>query len=324
MLCAFVCVSLGLKKPGDFTVSEGHGYPLVLILLSVCDGARVRHRRPTGLGPALLDSRISTDWAHCGGCRARSVIKGRPALWSPARVERARPFSGSQHGRCEHNRSLVPSTRGAWPGGRALRYYKRKKRRRRTARKEEEEDRGENRRREEKRRAWPGGGALRCCRREKRRRRIEERREEAKRREERSWLELIKIRISFFMLWLSRVFKQEVMFLVFSRWHCWGNQIVKQKPSEGGGGGVEARNFTVSEGHRHPLVWNYFLQNWLSHTSYAKIHVILLKCDNAIENIQLLMSWRVFFFFGLKICIKCEKIYDFIYHFFFGGGQKSH
>jgi hypothetical protein len=25
-----VCVSLGLKKLGDFTVSEGHGYPLVL------------------------------------------------------------------------------------------------------------------------------------------------------------------------------------------------------------------------------------------------------------------------------------------------------
>jgi hypothetical protein len=24
-----VCVSLGLKKPGDFTVSEGHGYSLV-------------------------------------------------------------------------------------------------------------------------------------------------------------------------------------------------------------------------------------------------------------------------------------------------------
>jgi hypothetical protein len=29
LLCAFVCLSLGLKKPGDFTVSEGHGYPLV-------------------------------------------------------------------------------------------------------------------------------------------------------------------------------------------------------------------------------------------------------------------------------------------------------
>jgi hypothetical protein len=28
LLCAFVCVSLGLKKPGDFTVSEGHGHPL--------------------------------------------------------------------------------------------------------------------------------------------------------------------------------------------------------------------------------------------------------------------------------------------------------
>ncbi len=24
-----MCLSLGLKKPGDFTVSEGHGYPLV-------------------------------------------------------------------------------------------------------------------------------------------------------------------------------------------------------------------------------------------------------------------------------------------------------
>jgi hypothetical protein len=24
-----VCISLGLKKPGDFTVSEGHGLPLV-------------------------------------------------------------------------------------------------------------------------------------------------------------------------------------------------------------------------------------------------------------------------------------------------------
>jgi len=61
-------------------------------------------------------------------------------------VERARPFSGSQHGQCGHSRSLVPSTGGA----------------------------------------WPRGGALRCCKREKRRRRTEERREEEKRREERS------------------------------------------------------------------------------------------------------------------------------------------
>jgi hypothetical protein len=29
--CAPPCVSLGLKKPGHFTVSEGHGYPLVLM-----------------------------------------------------------------------------------------------------------------------------------------------------------------------------------------------------------------------------------------------------------------------------------------------------
>jgi hypothetical protein len=29
LLCAFVCVFLGLKKPRDFTMSEGHRYPLV-------------------------------------------------------------------------------------------------------------------------------------------------------------------------------------------------------------------------------------------------------------------------------------------------------
>jgi hypothetical protein len=28
------CVSLGLKKPGDFTVFEGHGYPLVKVMPS--------------------------------------------------------------------------------------------------------------------------------------------------------------------------------------------------------------------------------------------------------------------------------------------------
>ncbi len=31
LFCAFVCVSLGLKKPGDFTMSKGHGYPLVIL-----------------------------------------------------------------------------------------------------------------------------------------------------------------------------------------------------------------------------------------------------------------------------------------------------
>ncbi len=194
----------------------------ILIFLFVCHGARVRHKRPTGPGPAFPDSRISTDRARRGGCRARSVTKGRPALWSPARVERARPFSGSQHGGSV-----------AWRRSAALLQ----------AREEEEEDRGEKRRREE--------------------RGLEEERYAAaserkggggQRREERSWLELIKIRISFFLLRLSRVFKQEVLSLVFFRWRCWGNQIVKQKPGGGGGGGVEARDFTVSEGHGHPLV----------------------------------------------------------------------
>jgi hypothetical protein len=32
----FVCVSLGLKKPGDFIVSEGHGYPLVFFKFIGC------------------------------------------------------------------------------------------------------------------------------------------------------------------------------------------------------------------------------------------------------------------------------------------------
>jgi hypothetical protein len=30
-----MCVSLGLKKLGDFTVSEGHGYPLVYIYIYI-------------------------------------------------------------------------------------------------------------------------------------------------------------------------------------------------------------------------------------------------------------------------------------------------
>jgi hypothetical protein len=44
-----LCVPLGLKKPGDFTVSKGHGHPLVLLnwfpwqnshlkLWMICDG----------------------------------------------------------------------------------------------------------------------------------------------------------------------------------------------------------------------------------------------------------------------------------------------
>jgi hypothetical protein len=30
-ISASVCVSLGLKNSGDFTVAEGHGYPLVFL-----------------------------------------------------------------------------------------------------------------------------------------------------------------------------------------------------------------------------------------------------------------------------------------------------
>jgi hypothetical protein len=40
----------------------------------------VRHRRPTGLGLAFSHSRIFTDQARRGGCRAGSVTKGQPGL----------------------------------------------------------------------------------------------------------------------------------------------------------------------------------------------------------------------------------------------------
>ncbi len=72
----------------------------------------VTERRP---GPAQ-NSRTLGFWLTgpaVGVCWAGSVIKGRPALWCPARVEWARPFSDSQHRRCEHSHSLVPSTGGA-------------------------------------------------------------------------------------------------------------------------------------------------------------------------------------------------------------------
>ncbi len=32
LFCAFVCLSLSLKKLGDFTMFEGHGYPLVVLI----------------------------------------------------------------------------------------------------------------------------------------------------------------------------------------------------------------------------------------------------------------------------------------------------
>ncbi len=122
----------------------------ILILLSVCHGARVCHRRPTGLGPALPDSRISTDRARRGGCQAGSVTEGRPALWSPAQVERAQPFSGSQHRRCRHGRSLVASMGGTWLGGGALHCCRREKRKRTEEKREEEERREEEKRKKER------------------------------------------------------------------------------------------------------------------------------------------------------------------------------
>jgi hypothetical protein len=47
----------------------------------------------------------------------------------------------------------------------------------------------------------------------------------------------------------------------------------------------------------NPQCETIFLQTWLWHPSYPKIHVILSKCDIVIENIQIHMSRRVFFLF---------------------------
>jgi len=152
-------------------VSEGHGHPLVYTINSL---------RPsvTELG-SITKGRPGPLW----GCRAESVTEAQPTLWSPAWVERARPFSGSQHGWCEHGRSLVPSTSSAsmavlWFPTRVVR-----------ARPFSGSQHGQC---EHGRSlvpstggAWPGGGALRCCRRKKRRRRTKERREERGLEEER-------------------------------------------------------------------------------------------------------------------------------------------
>jgi hypothetical protein len=43
-----------------------------------------------------------------------------------------------------------------------------------------------------------------------------------------------------------------------------------------------------------------FFKKWLWHSSYTKIHIIFSKCDNVIENIQIHMSWQVFFFLVWK------------------------
>jgi hypothetical protein len=80
-------------------------------------------------------------------------------------------------------------------------------------REEEEEDKGEKRRREEKSVAWRRSAALLQAKEE----------EEEDRREKRREI-LIGAdqdqNLFFFLLRLSRVFKQEVMSLVFSRWCC--------------------------------------------------------------------------------------------------------
>jgi hypothetical protein len=89
----------------------------ILILLSVCDGARVRHRRLTGPSPALPDfHRPSLSWGVPGWVRHRrpvdslvlctggtgtavlwfsARVAGTAILWFPTRAVRARPFSGS-------------------------------------------------------------------------------------------------------------------------------------------------------------------------------------------------------------------------------------
>ncbi len=172
------------------TVFESHGHPLVYTInslrLSVTELGSVTKGRPSPAWHSRTPGFPSTGPAVGVPGRVRhrrpagSLVPcmggtGTAVLWFPARVVRARPFSGSQHGRCEHGRSLVPSTGGAWPGGGALRCCRRKRRRR-----------TEERREEEKRREERGLEEERCAAAGERRGGGGQRREKKKRREERS------------------------------------------------------------------------------------------------------------------------------------------
>jgi hypothetical protein len=57
-----LCVSLGLKKPGDFTVSEGHGHPLVELVTKVKP-----YTNSFEVHPRLSNSRHPVDGALVGG-----------------------------------------------------------------------------------------------------------------------------------------------------------------------------------------------------------------------------------------------------------------
>ncbi len=67
VLCLCVCVSLnkyGLKKPGDFTMSEGHEYPLVYLynILGVCLSGRPFH--PSVSSSVVIRPIIRPDDGH--------------------------------------------------------------------------------------------------------------------------------------------------------------------------------------------------------------------------------------------------------------------
>jgi len=52
-----------------------------------------------------------------------------------------------------------------------------------------------------------------------------------------------------------------------------------------------------------------FFKNDYGHPLYTKIYIILSKRDNVIENIQIRISWQMFFF-GLKICTNMKNKYE--------------
>ncbi len=52
-----MCFSLGLKKPGDFTMSEGHGYPLVILMIIIMKSHKLKVK--LGLPPTMKVKIIS-------------------------------------------------------------------------------------------------------------------------------------------------------------------------------------------------------------------------------------------------------------------------
>ncbi len=96
-----MCVSLGLKKPGYFTVSEGHEYPLVLYINSCSSSVRpsdttiLCFNSPTESARAVGQFRVLIRWQNRPG-QSDGRTEGQLVGWTDFR--RRAFFSEEGHG----------------------------------------------------------------------------------------------------------------------------------------------------------------------------------------------------------------------------------